>query len=83
MSLTTCPEAAISLTLREQGGSTQEVVATCPPEVFANDRVDRGGELPRLFNYRLRSDNEIAQTIMVINTEQDSRGPHWQETDGN
>ena len=65
--------------MHEQGGPTQELVATFPPEVFANNTTDRGGELPCLFNYRLRSDALIVQTIMVIDAEQDFLEP--QETD--
>jgi hypothetical protein len=45
--LTICLEGAVDLILHEQGGRTQEVLVTFPPEVLANDRVDRGGELPQ------------------------------------
>lgn len=65
--------------MHEQEGPTEEFVATFPPEVFANDRMDRGGERRRLFNYRLRIDALVVQTFMVVEAEQDVLEP--QETD--
>lgn len=66
--------------MHEQGGPTQELVARFSPDVLANDRVERGGELPRLFNYRVRSNAPIVQTIMVINADQNL--PEPQDSDG-
>lgn len=79
MLLTSPSEGAVALTAHEQGGLTEGLIATFTPEIFANDRMDRGGERRGLFNYRLRIDALVVQTF-IIDAEQDFLEP--QETDG-